>query len=63
MTKAINIRVSNPSFRYVAIKPGRKHEVVAEGRTLVSTLRKARAAGSPDAGILFVPRSGERYIF
>ena len=63
MTKAIDIKVSNPTFRYVAIKPGRKHEVVAEGRTMMSTLRKARAAGSPDAGILFVPRAGEKYIF
>jgi len=63
MIKAIDIEVSSPLFRYVAIKPGREHKVVAEGRTMMSTVRKARAAGEPDAGILFVPRAGEKYIF
>ena len=63
MTKAINIKVSSPLARYVAIRPGREHEVIAEGRTMESALRKARKAGVPDAGILFVPRAGERYIF
>lgn len=60
---AIVIKVPNRGIRYVAIKPGKGHVVVACGKDWTDARKKARKAGHPNAALMWVPDPRKRYVF
>jgi len=49
--------------RYVALRSFSDNTVVASGRTPLSVLKKARAAGVPSPVVIFVPRKDVVQIY
>ncbi|HCE45579.1 MAG TPA: hypothetical protein DET40_18720 [Lentisphaeria bacterium] len=60
---AITIRVPTSRTSVIAMRSGKRPDVVAHGTKIKSVVDKARKNGVEDPILMFVPKKGHRYIY
>jgi hypothetical protein len=60
-SQAISITPQKATSRYVALDLFNSSKIIAEGTTMASTIKKAKALGQ-EFSIMFVPKPNQTYI-